>query len=87
MVADHACLHLAFYLASWGMLRNSFLLQRDYKVHQKFLRNVVVKSEYADLLAGRVLVSTNVNDMELLESFIEDTRTAYLPVLREVKWK
>ncbi|WP_144510445.1 hypothetical protein [Bacillus sp. FJAT-22090] len=83
-VADHACLHLAFYLASWGMLRNSFLLQRDYKVHQKFLQDVVVKPEYTDLLAGRVLLPTNVNDMELLESLIEDTCTVYLPILREV---
>ena len=29
---DHAALHLAFFLASWGMLRgSSFLLQKDYK--------------------------------------------------------
>lgn len=27
------CLHLAWYLASWGMLRNSFLMQKDYKIH------------------------------------------------------
>ena len=31
---DYLSLHLAFYLASWGMYRgSSFLLQRDYKVH------------------------------------------------------
>lgn len=31
---DLATLHLAFYLASWGMYRGaSFLLQKDYKVH------------------------------------------------------
>ncbi|MBQ8112212.1 MAG: hypothetical protein IJ146_03300, partial [Kiritimatiellae bacterium] len=29
---DYLCLHLAFYLASWGMYRgSSFLLQQDYK--------------------------------------------------------
>lgn len=33
---DMLCLHLAFYLASWGMYRgSSFLLQKDYKVHRK----------------------------------------------------
>lgn len=33
---DYLCLHLAFYLASWGMYRgSSFLLQKDYKVHKK----------------------------------------------------
>lgn len=31
---DYLSLHLAFYLASWGMYRgSSFLLQKDYKVH------------------------------------------------------
>lgn len=31
---DLAALHLAFYLASWGMYRgSSFLLQNDYKIH------------------------------------------------------
>ena len=30
---DYLCLHLAWYLASWGMLRNSFLIQKDYKIH------------------------------------------------------
>lgn len=33
---DFLCLHLAFYLASWGMYRgSSFLLQKDYKVHKE----------------------------------------------------
>lgn len=33
-VIDYLSLHLAFYLASWGMYRgSSFLLQKDYKVH------------------------------------------------------
>ena len=32
---DLLCLHLGFYLASWGMYRgSSFLLQKDYKVHK-----------------------------------------------------
>lgn len=31
---DYLALHLAFYLASWGMYRgSSFLLQKDYKIH------------------------------------------------------
>ena len=33
-IIDTMALHLAFYLASWGMYRgSSFLLQRDYKAH------------------------------------------------------
>lgn len=38
---DYLCLHLAFYLASWGMLRgSSFLLQKDYKVHTPIVRMI-----------------------------------------------
>lgn len=35
---DYLCLHLAWYLASWGMLRNSFLMQKDYKIHAEVVR-------------------------------------------------
>ena len=35
---DYLCLHLAWYLASWGMLRNSFLMQKDYKIHASVVR-------------------------------------------------
>ena len=35
---DILSLHLAFYLASWGMYRgSSFLLQKDYKIHTPIL--------------------------------------------------
>ena len=32
---DLLCLHLSWYLASWGMLRNSFLRVYSYKVHKE----------------------------------------------------
>jgi hypothetical protein len=36
-----ACLHLAFYLASWGMYRgSSFLLQKDYFVHSDAVKKL-----------------------------------------------
>ncbi len=38
---DHLCLHLAWYLASWGMLRGkAFLLQKDYKIHKTIVEIV-----------------------------------------------
>jgi len=44
---DSACLHLAFYLASWGMLRgSSFLLQKDYRIHKHFIESVVMNKMY-----------------------------------------
>ena len=41
---DTSCLHLSFYLASWGMYRgSSFLLWKDYRIHtdvvEKLLEN------------------------------------------------
>lgn len=39
---DLASLHLAFYLASWGMYRGSSkLLQKDYKVHKRIIRELL----------------------------------------------
>ena len=35
---DFLSLHLAWYLASWGMLRNSFLFYKDYKIHVPVVR-------------------------------------------------
>ncbi len=37
-----ACLHLGFYLASWGMYRgSSFLLQKDYLVHMPAVELII----------------------------------------------
>lgn len=41
---DNLSLHLAFYLASWGMYRgSSFLLQKDYKVHIPIIEELLKK--------------------------------------------
>lgn len=46
---DLMCLHLAWYLASWGMLRGSaFLLQKDYRVHLPIVK-LLVSKEYRNL--------------------------------------
>jgi hypothetical protein len=42
---DYLCLHLACYLASWGMLRNSFLLNRDYLVHMPATK-IILSAKY-----------------------------------------
>lgn len=37
-----ACLHLSFYLASWGMYRgSSFLLWKDYLVHREVVKRIL----------------------------------------------
>jgi len=41
-----ACLHLSFYLASWGMYRgSSFLLWKDYLIHQDVIENILAHRE------------------------------------------
>ena len=45
---DYLCLYLAWYLASWGMLRNSFLMQKDYKIHTKAVK-LICAPEWNDL--------------------------------------
>lgn len=50
---DFLCLHLSFYLASWGMYRgSSFLLQKDYKVHADAIKELM-RNEYSGLWAVR----------------------------------
>jgi len=45
------CLHLAFYLSSWGMYRgSSFLLQKDYLVHKPIVE-ILLNKKY-DVLRG-----------------------------------
>lgn len=40
---DCLCVHLAFYLASWGMYRgSSFLLKKDYKVHKEVIQEILL---------------------------------------------
>ena len=43
---DLLSLHLGFYLASWGMERNSKLMDFDYKIHAPFVRTLM---GYSDL--------------------------------------
>lgn len=53
---DYLSLHLAFYLASWGMYRGStFLLQRDYRIHMGVIK-ILFEEKYNSLWA------ININD-------------------------
>lgn len=65
---DYLCLHLAFYLASWGMYRgSSFLLQKDYKVHKKVVKEIL-KPKY-DCLFG--IMCSKLRDEEILDLLME----------------
>ncbi len=65
-IVDYLALHLAFYLASWGMYRgSSFLLQRDYKTHIPAVK--ILLAEKYDSLVGYVPSDHNLdNDVNLI---------------------
>ncbi len=65
---DKLCLHLSFYLASWGMYRgSSFLLQKDYKFHRPVVEEIL-KPEY-DCLLG--IPALNLMDDHSLDTLFE----------------
>lgn len=78
---DHLCLHLAFYLASWGMYRgSSFLLQKDYRVHMPVVKKLlhsdydgmqgIVCKDYKNPQAQELLIDLN----QFLRSYYNDVR-------------
>lgn len=81
---DYLSLHLAFYLASWGMYRgSSFLLQKDYKVLSPVVEKVL-KPEY-DCLFG--LACTDVRESEVqdrLEKLSDYIAAHFQPIRDEV---
>lgn len=81
---DYLSLHLAFYLASWGMYRgSSFLLQKDYKVLLPVVEKVL-KPEY-DCLFG--LACTDVRESEVqdrLEKLSDYIAAHFQPIRDEV---
>ena len=63
---DYLSLHLAFYLASWGMYRgSSFLLQRDYKIHKKIILELF-KEKYDELWGMKLNLYKEIRIQKLL---------------------
>ena len=62
---DYLSLHLAFYLASWGMYRgSSFLLQKDYKVLSPIVEEIL-KPEY-DCLFGVACADLRKSEVQMV---------------------
>ena len=81
---DYLSLHLAFYLASWGMYRGScFLLQKDYKVLSPIVEEIL-KPEY-DCLFG--LACADLRESEVQERYTnvyDDIADHFGPIRDEV---
>ncbi len=79
---DYLSLHLAFYLASWGMYRGScFLLQKDYKVLVPVVEEVL-KPEY-DCLFGLACTDVRNNDVWAQLKKLSDYISYYFHRIRE----
>jgi hypothetical protein len=64
---EKATLHLAFYLASWGMYRgSSYLLQKDYLIHKELLEKVLLSDDYKPLQTWDFSKGENDENIELL---------------------
>lgn len=67
---DYLALHLAWYLGSWGMLRNSFLQDKDYKVHVPVVE-ILMDSKWEALrgLSAENFINPSLADkiMELID--------------------
>ena len=74
---DFITLHLYAYLASWGMLRNSFLLHKDY-LFNKPVVEILCKSKYSRLVCFDPFAQNANNDLNLImDHLIEEIKNYY----------
>ena len=79
---DYLSLHLAFYLASWGMYRGScFILQKDYKVHTPIVEEIL-KPEY-NCLFGLACADVRNDDVWKQLKKLYDKIAAHFDPIRE----
>lgn len=82
---DYLCLHLSFYLASWGMYRgSSFLLQRDYKVHKPVIK-ILLEDKYNSLWGIEINQYKNIENQEKLKDLVSRIKEVYNEIRLSVK--
>lgn len=82
---DFLCLHLSFYLASWGMYRgSSFLLQRDYKVHKPVIK-ILLEDKYNSLWGIEINQYKNIENQEKLKDLVSRIKEVYNEIRLSVK--
>lgn len=80
-----ASLHLAFYLASWGMYRgSSFLFRKDYKIHIPIIQ-VILGNEYSELWNIDIdTLSDNISKIQKIFTLSEKIKNKYIEVAQVV---
>lgn len=82
---DYLCLHLSFYLASWGMYRgSSFLLQRDYRVHKPVIK-ILLENNYDSLWGIEINQYKDKENQEKLEELVKRIKEIYNEIRLGVK--
>ena len=74
---DYITLHLYAYLASWGMLRNSFLMKKDY-LFNKPVVEILCKEEYSRLINFAPFIENNQEDIDLILRLKDEIKGYYL---------
>ena len=81
---DYLSLHLAFYLASWGMYRgSSFLLQKDYKVHIPIIR-IILNKDYDDLFGIECSKFKDPENIKKLMNLVNEIKQYYDVIRKSV---
>ena len=76
-IVDYLSLHLAFYLASWGMYRgSSFLLQKDYRVHIPVIK-IIQEQKYNPLFGISAEKLCEEKNLDLLDEIGNRIRNYY----------
>ena len=82
---DYLSLHLAFYLASWGMYRgSSFLLKLDYKIHEDVV-NEILQEKYDPLQGATCKVLKD--NIELLFELDKTLKKFYENIRKKINDK
>ncbi len=73
---DLLTLHLYAYLASWGMLRNSFLMQKDYKFLTPIVE-ILCKAKYESLIDYDPFNDVGTSNARLIMELVDEIRNYF----------
>lgn len=80
---DKACLHLSFYLASWGMYRgSSFLLWKDYLIHKSIVKKILEKKNLQNIDFSQ---KVNVDEIFELITWIKEWYPQNIKTINGIK--
>lgn len=74
---EYITLHLFSYLASWGMLRNSFLMEKDY-LFNKPIVDILCNDKYDPLLSLNPYTKMTENEINLILDLVDSIESYYL---------